>query len=482
MPLALSIAVGALAILATTAAVVTQALLAQAVTDQDTSLQITAIVAAALEGLVTIMLCWCIATYTGLCARGGRIKRFNSIGFGLSLLFCTMAAAVSAAAIVCLSAGVSSLPSSILGSRETGFLISSSLTLGVAFATQLAFLVVHYISSRIHRMDERYSLHTEEGASQSAQPHIKSIPYHHTVASEMKDRRDNPPMDTRTPPGSSDGRSAADTRSSIGSSFSRTRSVSSRTHLLAGSQRTSRRPPSLDFSIFREQRLSKEDSFDSWDTSMVDPQNRQTVLETSPPASRVLEPIPASPTTSRSPSPGTPFGLEPLQPPKIARRSRSFSPSTPSRQSLRPTFTQHTTVSESHIHPLFRSDSPTPPPIATPGTVVVAAPNGGQLIISDRGSIRTLNRMRSATSFATSSPLAQQTSFESFQATRKFDRSSSGLREEPEESVTDTERKLTPPIPEWVMAAGSRTSLTDYNNRKSRIADDETTRSDQEQS
>jgi hypothetical protein len=31
----------------------------------------------------------------------------------------------------------------------------------------------------------------------------------------------------------------------------------------------------------------------------------------------------------------------------------------------------------------------------------------------------------------------------------------------------DVERKMTPPIPEWILTAGSRSSLTVYNSRKS---------------
>ena len=55
---------------------------------------------------------------------------------------------------------------------------------------------------------------------------------------------------------------------------------------------------------------------------------------------------------------------------------------------------------QAHIHPLFRTDSPNPPPVASPGTIVTASPWGGQ-IISDperaqgfvsRPSSRTSNR------------------------------------------------------------------------------------------
>lgn len=51
---------------------------------------------------------------------------------------------------------------------------------------------------------------------------------------------------------------------------------------------------------------------------------------------------------------------------------------------------------ESNIHPLFRSGSRSPPPTATPSTMVVAAPDAGQTI-----TVSTLQRMRSTRSFGT---------------------------------------------------------------------------------
>lgn len=38
---------------------------------------------------------------------------------------------------------------------------------------------------------------------------------------------------------------------------------------------------------------------------------------------------------------------------------------------------------QSHIHPLFRNDSPTPPPTASPGTILTASPWGGQVLSLD---------------------------------------------------------------------------------------------------
>lgn len=49
------------------------------------------------------------------------------------------------------------------------------------------------------------------------------------------------------------------------------------------------------------------------------------------------------------------------------------------------------------------------------------------------------------------------------------------IREETEaeaSSQTSSERPITPPIPEWVLGAGSRSSWTGYNSRKVRSDSD----------
>lgn len=355
-------------------------------------------------------------------------------------------------------------------------MVGSSVTLGLAFATQLVFLVFHFIATRFHGGEGRVSVHTPDDEHRMPQHQVKSIPYHQTRSHGSR-MRPTMSMESKTPPGSSGGRSATETMSSIRSSLSSVlRPTTSRTRLLPSSQRSSRRPASLDsiqIHLHEQPSRTTEDGFDSWDTSAVDPQNRQTVLESSsPPLVRFLETIPASPTTSRSPSPGTPLDLEP---PRMRRRSRSYSPG-PMRvgQDQRAAFTQQSTQSESHIHPLFRSDSPTPPSIMTAGTVVTAAPMAGQ-VISDRASIRTLTRMRSGSLPTVPSPLSRQGSFDSFQR-RPATSSSPELREEDEVETDDTERKMTPPIPDWILSAGSRTSLSGYHTRRIKVSDEEEAR------
>jgi hypothetical protein len=470
MPRALPAVLGSIALLATTAILVVHIILAGHIA-RASPVRTTAVISAVLEGLALAVLGWLFSTYL-IITLPERTRRHVGISFGISVLVCTLATASSVATMICLSNGMTDLADLILGSNSLSFLVGSSVALGLSFASQLIFIVIHFVLARIPGHGMAHSLHTEEEARRSPPIHVKSIPYSQT-SPNVNRTRGSTSIDSRSPPGSSGGRSAAETMSSIRSSLSNVvRPMSSKTRLL--STREKRRPASLDSTAPRERGSVTEDGFDSWDTSAVDPHNRQTVMETSSPPTRFLETIPASPTTSRSASPGCPLDLEP---PRSRRRSRSYSPAA-QRRPQRPAFTQQPSTSESHIHPLFRSDSPTPPPATTPGTVVLAAPNAGQ-IISDRQSIRSLSRMRSGSLPATpviSSPLSRQGSFDDFFMKKQSDEQRKEMRgmeevEEvrEEEAPLPMERKMTPPIPDWILSAGTRTSLSGYNSRKLKI-------------
>lgn len=113
-----------------------------------------------------------------------------------------------------------------------------------------------------------------------------------------------------------------------------------------------------------------------------------------------LETIPASPT---DPTGSEDFrSMLPQNPLPVARRresTRSYSPANSYRESKR--YSRSPTPAEinreSHIHPLFRTDSLDPPPAVTPGTVVTAAPGAGQ-VISNRASLRSLRSKKSGSS------------------------------------------------------------------------------------
>lgn len=251
------------------------------------------------------------------------------------------------------------------------------------------------------------------------------------------------------------------------------RPVTSKTQLL--STKDSRRPASMDSYAHR---TSGDDAFDTWDTSSVDTQNRQVVLEVSTPPQtqgRFLETIPGSPTVSRTPSPN--ISTMPFEPPRIRPRSRSYSPAPLRREHSSPVPQPPPSMAELHIHPLFRSSSPDPPPISTPGTVVTASPNAGQ-VITHRQSVRSLNQTRVSSNPVFSSPLSTRDS------TPYDERSSIAEEGTDTETVTDptptpSERTMTPPIPEWVMGAGTRSSWTGYNSRKVKVEDEESTEEEQ---
>ncbi|KAI1777738.1 hypothetical protein F4818DRAFT_324260 [Hypoxylon cercidicola] len=444
-----SAALGIVALLATAAILALEAIIAQGFWMLTAPIKFAAVVASACQLVVLIMLIILLANCLGRVADYGRRKP-NGVWFAMGLVASILASVASVVMLVVMGK-TEDLPETLLQVPSANFLIGSAIALVCAFVGQLVFIVVYFVVHRMPDSEQALSLHTNEDGPRSPPIHVKSIPYSRTTpattqTSLAQTKKERVLADYPTPPGSSSGRSMAETMSSIRTSLSQTvRPSSSKTGLLSSSSRTGRRPASIDSNGYRERSSVTEDGFDSWDTSSVDPQNRQIVVDTSPHIrTRFLETIPASPTTSRSPSPGCPLDLEP---PKRNRRSRSYSPLP--RPHYERSLTPQSTSGELHIHPLFRSDSPVPPPAATPGTVVIAAPNAGQTI-----SEKSLTRMRSGSLPTGPGSLSRQASYDSFRKTP----SPNTERLRAEELAA--ERKMTPPIPDWILNGGSKTSLT----------------------
>ncbi|KAI0603166.1 hypothetical protein F4775DRAFT_15902 [Biscogniauxia sp. FL1348] len=447
-----AITLGVVALLATGAVLALNVVLAMGLWTTTSDIRIVAVVASACEAAVVVILSVRLAS-CGWPFKGMGLMGSNGVWFAISLLTSVLASAASVIPLVLMSKAAD-LPPTIFRVPSINFLIGSSVALGFAFAGQLIFIVVHFVLHRLHGSDNAFSLHTNDEGQRSPQAHkyVKSIPYSRTRVATF-----NPSMKERfsteypTPPSSSGGRSAADPAGSVRSSFCYSvRPMGSRTRLLSNASKTRPRATSTDSDIPADRLSMPEEGFDSWDTSAVDPRNRQLVLNHSPPMrSGFLETIPASPTTSRSPSPGTPFDLEPPRP----CRSRSYSPMARVQER---SMSRQSSTDELHIHPLFRSDSPAPP-AATPGTIVVAAPNAGQIIRE-----KSLNRMRSSSLTAARKPLSREASCDSIP--RAPTRDSDHLR--PEEPVE--ERKMTPPIPEWILSAGSTASLAESQSKRLR--------------
>lgn len=501
---------GSFALLSTAALLTMHIVLAASFSDTRSPVRITAVASSALEGANLVVLAWCL--FTCLRATSPSTRRIG-LWFALSILLAVVAGGCCTAALVCLG-NAKNMPTSILGSAPTPYLGGAAVVLGVAFVAQL-FFAAHFLLCCNVGARRALCLRTDDSFYRSPQAQVKSIRYSQTTPQMLQVCRDKTPEpepepERRSPTGSNSARSAFGLMSSsIRSSFSNVaRPVSSKSRLLPAaatsmhhrstSQRSSLRAQSLDSdsaaSVTRQERNSlPEDGFDSWDTSAVDPHNRTLALGVVRATTsllglggpgRSLETIPASPTTSRSPSPDTPLDLEP---PRTRRRSRSYSPAstTWTRQNWRPgpgPYMQQGSAassSESHIHPLFRSDSRMPPPMATPATIVTAAPDAAR-VISDKQSIWSLNRKRSA-SMPMPRPVSRQGRFESFSPRQSPLGGDAGLglglrgveavTDEEEERVENPEaevgeRKMTPPIPEWILTAGSRTSLVRYNSQK----------------
>jgi hypothetical protein len=381
---------------------------------------------------------------------------------GFAAVFGTLSAVASAVLLGIMRNRQADLPKRTIHSSTQSLVTGAFIIWAISLLSQAVFIICMVLIQRKDFQQQIQPYHI--GAPSEAFPEMQE-PSRQGVSSAQANHsyRGTSSMESRSPPPSS-GRSRAgsDTMSSLRSSLSQVvRPISSKTKLIQHNHKSHHRPTSID-SNHQETSISVEDGFDSWDTSGVDAQSRQAVESASPTPQRFLETIPASPTTSRSASPGFPLDLEP---PKSRKRSRSYSPANSYRELPRsvrqssPTESNH----EAHIHPLFRTDSPTPPPAATPGTVVTAAPGAGQ-VISDRQSIRSLHRMRSGS--LPSSPLIHSASLDSIRLAMQ-EREEREEREELERlKEVGGERTLTPPIPDFILNGGPRNSMVGYNSRK----------------
>lgn len=153
------------------------------------------------------------------------------------------------------------------------------------------------------------------------------------------------------------------------------------------------------------------DGFETWDTSAVEEGFVNPFVTRPNISKKSLEPIPGSrPVSPAKPLDG-PFPLEdsvkpekmplpdsPMQSPILLASDNESTSSLPMPPPLRRLSSSH----ESHIHPLFRSHSPTPPPTPSAGTIVTASPFAGQIIHGDHA--MAPKRMQSRNGSRPSSP------------------------------------------------------------------------------
>lgn len=391
------------------------------------TVQATAIASAALQGTLLIVLSWFISSHALVRIRE-LSKPFSGVAFGLGVLASLVSFAAGIVTLVWLAHATTD--NNDIRSNRSSMITSVAVMLAIAVTSQIAFMLIHLAQSHQRMLSLRQHFASKEASPWSAAAHLKSIRYSQTMP-RTSDSEESISIGLEDTPPSLRNKlmQAAPLKLAFPQPI---RHTSSRTRLLAAKDSfqsisaASNPHPS-----------STQESFDNWDTSSVDLRNRQVVMEvsTSPTTTRnyALETIPGSPRASLNA--GNILDIAP-PPRRIPQRSRSHSPATirsVSRGRAPPS------PSELHIHPLFRSDSPSTPPILTPGTRVVAAP-AGQILAQHRP-IHQLPRVRSGSLPSMSRrPFGRQG--EPYLAAAASSESLDTLNQE---------RKMTPPVPEWVL-------------------------------
>ncbi|KAK4505988.1 hypothetical protein PRZ48_003953 [Zasmidium cellare] len=193
---------------------------------------------------------------------------------------------------------------------------------------------------------------------------------------------------------------ASSPRSSFRDSASQAlRPMTSKTRLLLHTSFASRDPKSISSEPMVEV-MRQNDDFENWDTSGVDDgyagpfgsKTKMTRLETIPgsrpvsPAHPLNGPFPDEEDIAPDqlpPPDQLPLPESPLQSPISPMSPNSETSSL--RSMRRPTIRRNNSNSndQSFIHPLFRTESPAPPPLTSPGTVIHASPYAGQIVNPD---------------------------------------------------------------------------------------------------
>lgn len=433
----LSSIAGIVAVLATVASTIFVMIFAITLTAAHRPTRALAIVAAVMQLLLLATLAY--MTFRQVCggdpkgANVGTGKRWPHRHNHLAMLVLPSfaAALVVAATLGRIKVRLDTFPELILGRSKKDILVSAFVVWAVSLLAQTAFSFSIVWNSERPRQD--YLSRYVASGLDIEQP-MEEPSRLNTASTTHPQRSQEAPL---LSPSSSP--TATEALNSLRSSLSVVvRPVTSRTRLVSRQHSLPRDSKSSSLDISLRDRTSQDDGFDTWDTSGVGSHIRETVMQSSPPTTRGpgLETIPGS----RSPSPAKaldgPYNLPspPQSPmhssrPGSSRRQRSASAS-----------------NEDHIHPLFRTSSPTPPPTATPGTRITATPLAGQLMDA-----QALRRVRSGSLPASPSPFTY------------FDT----INDDPVRRIpTPPSREMTPPIPDFILTAGARASLMGYGRRK----------------
>lgn len=467
-----------------------------------------AIVATVLQILcLTSLLCLVVGTrhtqdlvkYQSRNHRDSRSLRILVTNFALSLL----AAGTTLATLVWTRTVLDDIHENILGRKPWVVLVCSFFFWTTSIIAQIALYATIFYptayamgNSDIPPDTERISFHHPQETSETLRPDTGAT----YLSNPFREGQEysTPPATPLTAQGTSSLRSsftlATRPSSRAAKGFPYQNACPRDSKVLNNSTPTTTNPPTA--------RPSSDSGFDSWDTSSVGPQIRETVLRSSPSiragGPNILAPIPGS----RSPSPAKalegPFLLP--EPAESSQASQSDTPKSPPSAYLwdttRPRIRKRSAsndshhyrqlqqqppplprspsfaLAEDHIHPLFRTSSPTPPPSASPRTTVTAAPGSfAGLLINER----TLQRMRSGSCPNSPSPLGQSSLSVFGQASPEnqnyfFDAmetlSPKLCADDSDEPDENGDRKMTPPIPDFILGAGARSSFLGFEQRK----------------
>lgn len=394
---------GFVAALTTLTILIFVVMLAVVLTIQRRKTCILALVAAIIE-----VLSCCTVVYILLChlrqrksfggsgeLRGGRGR--HSLSFALGMVPSIVGGIAVGAMLGWANTSRSDVPSYVLGLKISTYLFVGFILWGVSVIAQILFFAcLAWANNPVAKPFQESSLSTPEERQEMTEP---SRP--NTSTTIQSNPFQGEPSSSNSP--SAPPSEAASLRSSLSIKIKPTMAkgkLSNRQHVFQA--RSSMDSPAV------RRRPSQDEAFDAWDTSGVGSHIRETVLQSSPVVRAYpLEPIPGS----RSPSPA-----KALEGPFFGQGASDSPPSSPLPQPpiSRPVSRPRSASSEDHIHPLFRTYSPGPPPNASSNTVVTAAPGAGQMINQ-----RILRRMRSGSLPSSPlSPLIRSESFNDFMAGR----------------------------------------------------------------
>ncbi|KAK5627927.1 hypothetical protein RRF57_003642 [Xylaria bambusicola] len=211
---------GLAAVLATTTTVVLEVVITCGIWSTTSPARGIALFAFIVEAIVLALLVAKIIKYL----RGPnnyRPKDLWGVWFALDLIVSLLASVISVTMLI-LVAKARNLPKTISNVPLANVVTGSSVALGFSFISQLLFIVVYFLISRLPDSEQALSLHTnEEGRGSPQLPmRVKTIPYERTKPATSQTRLNERGLsDYPSRPGTSGGRSARSAAETI-TSFS----------------------------------------------------------------------------------------------------------------------------------------------------------------------------------------------------------------------------------------------------------------------